>query len=114
MVLVVCLVVGVVQGERQYVGRLQADIARLTQERDRVRFILSDEQRILRLISQASKGVSDEKRRNRRDSEVARDEIRSSLAAEPSSGVVVPDVAAERVRDAVRAVRGDGASAATR
>lgn len=101
---VICLAVGV-WAERQQVERLQADITTLTQQRDEARRILNNQQRTMQFFNTLSKAATDEKQRNTQANEAVRAEIRPVLAAEPAARVAVPAVAADRVREAVSAIR---------
>ncbi|EEJ2282747.1 hypothetical protein BBL58_003342 [Salmonella enterica subsp. enterica serovar Braenderup] len=113
VVVVICLAVGV-WAERQQVKRLQADIDTLTQQRDEARRILNNQQYTMQFFNTLSKAGTDEKRRNTQASEAVRAEIRPVLAAEPAARVVVPAVAADRVRAAVSEIRAGAASSAPR
>ncbi|EJG5922342.1 hypothetical protein NAE50_000680 [Salmonella enterica] len=113
VVVVICLAVGV-WAERQQVKRLQADIDTLTQQRDEARLILNNQQYTMRFFNTLSKVATDEKQRNTQASEAVRAEIRPVLAAEPAARVVVPAVAADRVRAAVGEIRAGAASSAPR
>ncbi|EHM8523679.1 DUF2570 family protein, partial [Salmonella enterica] len=99
VVVVICLAVGV-WAERRQVERLRTDNATLTQQRDEARRILNNQQRTMQFFNTLSKAATDEKQRNTQQSETVRAEIRPVLAAEPAAGVVVPAVAADRVRAA--------------
>ncbi|EBS7732364.1 hypothetical protein CD589_02335 [Salmonella enterica] len=113
VVVVICLAVGV-WAERQQVKRLQADIDTLTQQRDEARRILNNQQYTMQFFNTISKAGTDEKQRNTQASEAVRAEIRPVLAAEPAARVVVPAVAADRVRAAVSEIRAGVAGAAPR
>ncbi|EOG3201310.1 hypothetical protein ACK81Y_002603 [Salmonella enterica] len=113
VVVVICLAVGV-WAERQQVKRLQADIDTLTQQRDEARRILNNQQYTMQFFNTLSKAVIDEKQGNTQASEAVRAEIRPVLAAEPAARVVVPAVAADRVRAAVGEIRAGAASSAPR
>ncbi|EAP2379561.1 DUF2570 family protein [Salmonella enterica] len=113
VVVVVCLAVGV-WAERRQVERLRTDNATLTQQRDEARRILNNQQRTMQFFNTLSKAATDEKQRNTQQSETVRAEIRPVLAAEPAAGVVVPAVAADRVRAAVSEIRTGAAGAAPR
>lgn len=110
---VICLAVGV-WAERQQVERLQADITTLTQQRDEARRILNNQQRTMQFFNALSQAGTDEKQRNTQHSETVRAEIRPALAAEPAARVAVPAVAADRVREAVSAIRTGAAGSASR
>ncbi|EAU4679355.1 DUF2570 domain-containing protein [Salmonella enterica] len=113
VVVVICLAVGV-WAERQQVERLRADNATLTQQRDEARRILNNQQRTMQFFNTLSKAATDEKQRNTQQSDTVRAEIRPVLAAEPAARVVVPAVAADRVRAAVSEIRAGAAGAAPR
>ncbi|EGL4346842.1 DUF2570 domain-containing protein [Salmonella enterica] len=113
VVVVICLAVGV-WAERQQVKRLRADNATLTQQRDEARRILNNQQRTMQFFNTLSKAATDEKQRNTQQSDTVRAEIRPALAAEPAARVVVPAVAADRVRAAVSEIRTGAAGAAPR
>lgn len=113
VVVVICLAVGV-WAERRQVERLRTDNATLTQQRDEARRILNNQQRTMQFFNTLSKAATDEKQRNTQQSETVRSEIRPVLAAEPAAGVVVPAVAADRVRAAVSEIRTGAAGAAPR
>ncbi|EAC1253253.1 hypothetical protein DS657_06330 [Salmonella enterica subsp. enterica] len=104
VVVVICLVVGV-WAEHQQVERLQAEITPLTQQRDEARRILNNQQRTMQFFNTLGKAATDEKQRNTQHSETVRAEIHPALAAEPAARVAVPAVAADRVREAVSAIR---------
>ncbi|EDQ2967782.1 hypothetical protein C3O00_003695 [Salmonella enterica subsp. enterica serovar Mountpleasant] len=110
---VICLAVGV-WAERQQVERLQADITTLTQQRDEARRILNNQQNTMQFFNTLSKAATDEKQRNTQHSETVRAEIRPALAAEPAARVAVPATAADRVREAVSAIRTGAAGSASR
>lgn len=113
VVVVICLAVGV-WAERRQVERLRTDNATLTQQRDEARRILNNQQRTMQFFNTLSKAATDEKQRNTQQSETVRAEIRPVLAAEPAARVVVPAVAADRVRAAVSEIRTGAAGAAPR
>ncbi|EDT0779492.1 DUF2570 domain-containing protein [Salmonella enterica] len=113
VVVVICLAVGV-WAERRQVERLRTDNATLTQQRDEARRILNNQQRTMQFFNTLSKAATDEKQRNTQQSDTVRAEIRPALAAEPAARVVVPAVAADRVRAAVSEIRTGAASAAPR
>lgn len=113
VVVVICLAVGV-WAERQQVKRLQADIDTLIQQRDEARLILNNQQHTMQFFNTLSKAAANEKQRNTQASEAVRAEIRPVLAAEPAARVVVPAVAADRVRAAVSEIRAGAASSAPR
>ncbi|EKZ8834512.1 hypothetical protein RE980_004177 [Salmonella enterica] len=113
VVVVVCLAVGV-WAERRQVERLRTDNATLTQQRDEARRILNNQQRTMQFFNTLSKAATDEKQRNTQQSDTVRAEIRPVLAAEPAASVVVPAVAADRVRAAVSEIRTGAAGAAPR
>ncbi|EBR1859467.1 hypothetical protein C3509_14145 [Salmonella enterica] len=113
LIVVICLAVGV-WAERQQVKRLQTDNATLTQQRDEARRILNNQQRTMQFFNTLSKAATDEKQRNTQQSNTVRAEIRPALAAEPAARVVVPAVAADRVRAAVSEIRTGAAGAAPR
>ncbi|EJY9246288.1 DUF2570 family protein [Salmonella enterica] len=113
VVVVICLAVGV-WAERLQVKRLQADNATLTQQRDEARRILNNQQSTMQFFNTLSKAATDEKQRNTQQSETVRAEIRPVLAAEPAASVAVPAAAADRVREAVNAIRTGAAGAAPR
>ncbi|ECG8633851.1 hypothetical protein FNN91_23230 [Salmonella enterica subsp. salamae] len=104
VVVVVCLVVGV-WAEHQQVKQLLADKTTLTQQRDQARRILNNQQRTMQFFNTLGKAATDEKQRNTQHSETVRAEIHPALAAEPAARVVVPAAAADRVREAVSAIR---------
>ncbi|HAK6289840.1 TPA: hypothetical protein H2R93_000371 [Salmonella enterica] len=104
VVVVICLVVGV-WAEHQQVKRLQAEITTLTQQRDEARRILNNQQRTMQFFNTLSQAGADEKQRNTQHSEAARAEIRPVLDAEPAARIAVPAAAADRVREAVSAIR---------
>ncbi|EAS1943545.1 hypothetical protein JFZ42_004494 [Salmonella enterica] len=113
VVVVICLAVGV-WAERRQVERLRTDNATLTQQRDEARRILNNQQRTMQFFNTLSKAATDEKQRNTQQSDTVRAEIRPALAAEPAARVVVPAVAADRVRAAVSEIRTGAAGAAPR
>lgn len=113
VVVVICLAVGV-WAERRQVERLRTDNTTLTQQRDEARRILNNQQRTMQFFNTLSKAATDEKQRNTQQSETVRAEIRPVLAAKPAAGVVVPAVAADRVRAAVSEIRTGAAGAAPR
>ncbi|EBH6704355.1 hypothetical protein ACI5M0_002877 [Salmonella enterica subsp. enterica serovar Infantis] len=113
LIVMICLAVGV-WVERQQVKRLQTDNATLTQQRDEARRILNNQQHTMQFFNTLSKAATDEKQRNTRASEAVRAEIRPVLAAEPAARVVVPAVAADRVRAAVSEIRAGAAGSAPR
>ncbi|EFB0087617.1 DUF2570 domain-containing protein [Salmonella enterica] len=113
VVVVICLAVGV-WAERRQVERLRTDNATLTQQRDEAQRILNNQQRTMQFFNTLSKAATDEKQRNTQQSETVRAEIRPVLAAEPAARVVVPAVAADRVRAAVSEIRTGAASSAPR
>lgn len=100
--------------EHQKIKQLQAANTTLTQERDAARRILNNQQHTLQLLDTLSKAATDEKQRNVQHSDTVRAEVRPVLAAEPAARVLVPAVAAERVREAVSAVRTGAPGAAPR
>ncbi|EBT2119993.1 DUF2570 family protein [Salmonella enterica] len=110
VVVVICLAVGV-WAERRQVERLRTDNATLTQQRDEARRILNNQQRTMQFFNTLSKAATDEKQRNTQQSDTVRAEIRPVLAAEPAARVVVPAVAADRVRAAVSEIRTGAAGA---
>ncbi|EFB0063001.1 hypothetical protein HGJ14_002154 [Salmonella enterica] len=113
LIVMICLAVGV-WVERQQVKRLQTDNATLTQQRDEARLILNNQQYTMQFFNTLSKAAIDEKQRNTQASEAVRAEIRPVLAAEPAARVVVPAVAADRVRAAVSEIRTGAAGSAPR
>ncbi|EAM4396625.1 DUF2570 family protein [Salmonella enterica] len=113
VVVVICLAVGV-WAERRQVERLRTDNATLTQQRDEARRILNNQQRTMQFFNTLSKAATDEKQRNTQQSDTVRAEIRPVLAAEPAARVVVPAVAADRVRAAVSEIRAGATCAAPR
>lgn len=113
VVVVICLAVGV-WAERRQVERLRTDNATLTQQRDEARRILNNQQRTMQFFNTLSKAATDEKQRNTQQSDTVRAEIRPALAAEPAARVVVPAVAADRVRAAVSEIRAGATGAAPR
>ncbi|EME4887800.1 DUF2570 family protein [Salmonella enterica] len=113
VVVVICLAVGV-WAERRQVERLRTDNATLTQQRDEARRILNNQQRTMQFFNTLSKAATDEKQRNTQQSDTVRAEIRPVLAAEPAARVVVPAVAADRVRAAVSEIRAGATGAAPR
>ncbi|EEL1942553.1 hypothetical protein ACDA94_000242 [Salmonella enterica] len=113
VVVVICLAVGV-WAERRQVERLRTDNTTLTQQRDEARRILNNQQRTMQFFNTLSKAATDEKQRNTQQSETVRAEIRPALAAEPAARVVVPAVAADRVRAAVSEIRAGATGAAPR
>ncbi|EIB2628977.1 hypothetical protein KFL82_004944, partial [Salmonella enterica] len=82
--------------------------------RDEARRILNNQQRTMQFFNTLSKAATDEKQRNTQQSDTVRAEIRPALAAEPAARVVVPAVAADRVRAAVSEIRTGAAGAAPR
>ncbi|EPC4824506.1 hypothetical protein Q1B88_003800 [Salmonella enterica] len=100
--------------EHQKIKQLESANATLTQQRDEARRILNNQQRTMQFFNTLSKAATDEKQRNTQQSETVRAEIRPVLAAEPAAGVVVPAVAADRVRAAVSEIRTGAAGAAPR
>ncbi|ECV4485576.1 hypothetical protein DIM56_16030 [Salmonella enterica] len=113
VVVVICLVIGV-WAERQQVKQLQTDNTTLTQQRDEARLILNNQQYTMQFFNTLSKAATDEKRRNMQASEAVRAEIRPILAVDPAARVVVPAVAADRVRTAVNEIRTGAAGSAPR
>lgn len=113
VIVVVCLAVGI-WAERRLVKQLQADNVTLTQQRDEARLVLNNQQHTLQLFNMLSQAGVDEKQRNTQHSEAVRAEIRPALDAQPAARVAVPAVAADRVREAVDAIRAGAASAASR
>ncbi|EJS5187958.1 hypothetical protein NWX35_004476 [Salmonella enterica] len=113
VVVVICLAVGV-WAERRQVERLRTDNATLRLQRDEARRILNNQQRTMQFFNTLSKAATDEKQRNTQQSETVRAEIRPVLAAEPAARVVVPAVAADRVRAVVSEIRAGATGAAPR
>lgn len=115
---VLLLVIGflwlVTWAEHQKIKRLESANATLTQQRDEARRILNNQQRAMQFFNRLSKAATDEKQRNTQASEAVRAEIRPVLAAEPAARVVVPAVAADRVRAAVGEIRAGAAGSAPR
>ncbi|HHR4052782.1 TPA: hypothetical protein ACS50C_004757 [Salmonella enterica] len=111
VVVVICLVVGL-WAKHQQVKRLQADNATLRQQRDEARLILNNQQYTMQFFNELGKAATDEKQRNTQHSEAVRAEIRPVLDAEPAARVAVPVAAADRVREAVSAIR-DSATGST-
>ncbi|EDQ6556925.1 hypothetical protein S675_005214 [Salmonella enterica subsp. enterica] len=100
--------------EHQKIKQLESANAALTQQRDEARRILNNQQRTMQFFNTLSKAATDEKQRNTQQSDTVRAEIRPVLAAEPAARVVVPAVAADRVRAAVSEIRTGAAGAAPR
>ncbi|WP_079907625.1 hypothetical protein [Salmonella enterica] len=100
--------------EHQKIKQLESANATLTQQRDEARRILNNQQSTMQFFNTLSKAATDEKQRNTQQSDTVRAEIRPALAAEPAARVVVPAVAADRVRAAVSEIRTGAAGAAPR
>ncbi|EDG4311321.1 hypothetical protein GTE74_002212 [Salmonella enterica subsp. enterica] len=100
--------------EHQKIKQLESANAALTQQRDEARCILNNQQRTMQFFNTLSKAATDEKQRNTQQSDTVRAEIRPALAAEPAARVVVPAVAADRVRAAVSEIRAGATGAAPR
>ncbi|EKT1296531.1 hypothetical protein U3Y39_003529 [Salmonella enterica] len=100
--------------EHQKIKQLESANTALIQQRDEARRILNNQQNTMQFFNTLSKAATDEKQRNTQASEAVRAEIRPVLAAEPAARVVVPAVAADRVRAAVGEIRSGAASSAPR
>ncbi|EJJ7186530.1 hypothetical protein NJK71_003449 [Salmonella enterica] len=100
--------------EHQKIKQLESANTTLIQQRDEARRILNNQQYTMQFFNTLSKAATDEKQRNTQASEAVRAEIRPVLAAEPAARVVVPAVAADRVRAAVSEIRAGAAGSASR
>ncbi|EAV8524277.1 hypothetical protein FEQ43_01215 [Salmonella enterica] len=114
LILVISFLWLVTWSEHQKIKQLESANATLTQQRDEARLILNNQQYTMQFFNTLSKAGTDEKQRNTQASEAVRAEIRPVLAAEPAARVVVPAVAADRVRAAVSEIRAGAASSAPR
>lgn len=114
LILVISFLWLVTWSEHQKIKQLESANATLTQQRDEARLILNNQQYTMQFFNTLSKAATDEKQRNTQASEAVRAEIRPVLAAEPAARVVVPAVAADRVRAAVSEIRAGAAGAASR
>ncbi|EDW3874208.1 hypothetical protein YQ06_004147 [Salmonella enterica subsp. diarizonae] len=114
LILVISFLWLVTWSEHQKIKQLESANATLTQQRDEARRILNNQQYTMQFFNTLSKAGTDEKQRNTQASEAVRAEIRPVLAAEPAARVVVPAVAADRVRAAVSEIRAGAASSAPR
>ncbi|EJY2238287.1 hypothetical protein V6525_003558 [Salmonella enterica] len=114
LILVISFLWLVTWSEHQKIKQLESANATLTQQRDEARRILNNQQYTMQFFNTLSKAGTDEKQRNTQASEAVRAEIRPVLAAEPAARVVVPAVAADRVRAAVSEIRTGAAGAAPR